>query len=137
MTKQSNPMPTGQRRVGHASCRVRQCTALPERMRAKTREIVDVETPYAEQGKGYATTLLHRVCREADDAGLVLVLSPQPYGDNINLSKDQLIDWYERSFGFAIIQHTPMMLMARMPGATPRLLTLNPVTEALQKEKTQ
>jgi hypothetical protein len=77
------------------------------------------------------------VCREADAAGLVLVLSPQPFGDNINLSKEQLTDWYERSFGFAIIQHEPMVLMARMPGATPRLLTLNPVTEALQKEKTQ
>jgi hypothetical protein len=137
MTKQSNPMPTGERRVGPARLRVRQCTALPERMRAKTREIVDVETPFAEHGKGYATTLLHKVCREADAAGLVLVLSPQPYGDNIDLSKDQLIDWYERSFGFAIIQHQPMMLMARMPGATPRLLSLNPVTEALQKEKTQ
>ncbi len=137
MTKQSNPMPTGERRVGYATCRVRQCTALPERMRAKTREIVDVETPFAEQGKGYATTLLHKVCREADAAGLVLVLTPQPYGDNINLSKDQLIGWYARNFGFAIIQHDPMMLMARMPGATPRLLTLNPVTEALQKEKTQ
>jgi hypothetical protein len=132
-----NPMPTGERKVGPARCRVRQCTALPERMRAKTREVVDVETPFDEQGKGYATTLLHKVCREADAAGLVLVLSPQPFGDNINLSKEQLIDWYERSFGFAVIQHQPMVLMARMPGATPRLLTLNPVTEALQKEKTQ
>jgi hypothetical protein len=133
----TNPMPTGERKVGPARCRVRQCTALPERMRAKTREVVDVETPFDEQGKGYATTLLHKVCREADAAGLVLVLSPQPFGDNINLSKEQLTDWYERSFGFAIIQHEPMVLMARMPGATPRLLTLNPVTEALQKEKTQ
>jgi len=137
MINQHNPMPTGERKVGPARCRVRQCTALPERMRAKTREIVDVETPFTEQGKGYATTLLHKVCREADAAGLVLVLSPQPFGDNINLSKDQLIGWYERSFGFAVIQHQPMVLMARMPGATPRMLALNPVTEALQKEKTQ
>lgn len=133
----TNPMPTGERKVGAARCRVRQCTALPERMRAKTREVVDVETSFAEQGKGYATTLLHNVCREADAAGFVLVLSPQPYGDNINLSKQQLQDWYERGFGFAVIQHEPMTLMARMPGATPRMLTLNPVTEAIVKERTK
>ena len=137
MNKSVNPMPSGERRVGPAHLRVRQCTALPERMRAKTREIVDVETPFAEQGKGYATTLLHKVCREADAAGLVLVLSPQPFGDNINLSQAQLLDWYQRSFGFQPVQTEPMVLMARMPGATPRLLTLNPVTEAMQKEKTQ
>lgn len=137
MTNQHNPMPTGERKVGPACCRVRQCTALPERMRAKTREVVDVETPFEEQGKGYATTLLHKVCREADAANLVLVLSPQPYGDNINLSKEQLEQWYERSFGFQVLQRAPMVLMARMPGATPRMLQLNPVIEAIQKEKTQ
>lgn len=137
MTNQPNLMPTGERHVGAASLRVRQCTALPERMRPKTREIVNLETPAAEQGKGYATTLMHKVCREADAAGLVLVLNPHPWGDHVNLSQAQLIDWYERGFGFAIIQHEPMVLMARMPGATPRILTLNPVTEALQKEKTR
>lgn len=137
MTNQHNPMPTGERKVGAARCRVRQCTALPEHMRAKTREVVDVETAAAEQGKGYATTLLHKVCREADAAGLVLVLSPQPFGDNINLSKSQLEQWYERSFGFQVIQQEPMTLMARMLGSTPRMLALNPVTEALQKEKQQ
>ena len=137
MNKQSNPMPTGERRVGPATLRVRQCEALPLHLRPKTREIVNLETKFEEQGKGYATTLMHKVCREADAAGLVLVLSPQPWGDNINLSQAQLLDWYQRSFGFQPVQTEPMVLMARMPGATPRLLTLNPVTEAMQKEKTQ
>ncbi len=137
MTKQSNPMPTGERRVGPASLRVRQCVALPLHMRTNTREVVNLETDAAEQHKGYATTLMHKVCREADAAGMVLVLSPQPWGDNINLSQGQLIDWYQRSFGFQPIQTEPMVLMARMPGSTPRLLSLKPVTQALQKEKTQ
>lgn len=135
MTNQHNPMPTGERKVGPARCRVRQCTALPERMRPKTREVVDVEVPFEEQGKDYATTLLHKVCREADAANLVLVLSPQPFGDNINLSKEQLEQWYEHSFGFQVIQRAPMVLMARMAHGTPRMLQLNPVTEALVKEK--
>lgn len=137
MTNQRNPMPTGERRVGAAVLRVRQCEALPVHMRPKTREIVNLETKFEEQGKGYATTLMYKVCREADAVGLVLVLSPQPWGDNINLSQAQLIEWYQLRFGFQLVQTKPMVLMARMPGATPRLLTLNPVIEALQKEKTQ
>lgn len=127
-------METKDHRVGAATCRVRQTNALPERMRARTRELCCLEVPAAEQGKGYATTLLHKVCRDADAAGIVLVLWPHPFGDNIAMSRDQLEAWYGRAFGFQRIQHDPV-LMARMPGATPRMLTLNPVVEALVKER--
>lgn len=132
----NNPMPTGERTVGPAKLRVRQSNTLPQKIRANVREITDVEVPFAEQGKGYATTLMHKVCREADQHGLTLMLWPNPFGDNINLSRGQLIDWYARSFGFQVIQTEPV-LMARMPGSTPRMLTLNPVTEALVKERQQ
>lgn len=127
-------MKTGNRSVGPAKLRVRQCPALPPTLQKTTRELVDVETLFAEQGKGYMTTLIHKVCREADAAGLVLVLTPQPYGDNINLSKQQLEDWYARSFGFHVIQREPMTLMARMVNGTPQALQLTPITEALYKE---
>ncbi len=128
-------MKTGDRSVGPAHCRVRQTNAVPERMRGRVREVSGVEVPVNEQNKGYATTLMHKVCREADAANIVLVLWPQPFGDNISLSKQQLIGWYRERFGFQCIQPEPY-LMARMPGATPRLLSLNPVTEALQRSKT-
>lgn len=127
-------MKTGDRSVGPAKLRVRQCPALPPALQKATRELVNVETPFAEQGKGYMTTLIHKVCREADAANLVLVLTPQPYGDNINLSKQQLEEWYARSFGFHVIQREPMTLMARMVNGTPQALQLTPVTEALYKE---
>lgn len=127
-------MKTGPRSVGAASLRIRQCPALPPALQKTTREVVNVETPSAEQGKGYMTTLIHKVCREADAAGLVLVLTPQPYGDNINLSKQQLEEWYERSFGFHVIQREPMTLMARMVNGTPKMMELTPITEALYKE---
>lgn len=127
-------MKTGDRSVGPAKLRVRQCPALPPALQKTTRELVNVETTFAEQGKGYMTTLIHKVCREADAAGLVLVLTPQPYGDNINLSKQQLEDWYARSFGFCVIQTKPMTLMARMINGTPKLMELTPITEALYKE---
>ena len=130
-------MNTGPRSVGAATLRIRQCPALPPAMQKTTREIVNVETKFEEQGKGYATTLMHKVCREADAAGLVLVLTPQPWGDNINLSKQQLEDWYARSFGFHVIQTEPITLMARMLDGTPRVLRLNPITEAIHKEHTK
>ena len=64
----------------------------------------------------------------------MLVLWPQPYGDDIAMSRDQLQAWYEREFGFAVVQPEPLM-MARQPGGTPRLLRLNPVIEAMAKEQ--
>lgn len=127
-------METKDHRVGPASCRIRQTNAVPERMRGRIREVCCVEVPAAEQNKGYATTLLHKVCREADEHNVVLVIWPHPFGDNISLSKGQLIDWYRERFGFQCIQPEPY-LMARMPGATPRILSLNPISEAVYKEK--
>ena len=121
--------------VGAAKLRIRQCSALPAHLQRTTREIVNVETPFAEQGKGYATTLIHKVCREADAAGITLILVPQPYGDNINLSKQQLMEWYERSFGFHVIQEHPVTMMARMVNGTPKALELKPINAALFKER--
>lgn len=127
-------METGDRKVGAASCRVRQTNAVPVRMQGRVREITKLEVLASEQNKGYGTSLMHKVCREADEANMVLVLWPMPFGDNISLSKGQLAGWYEARFGFQAIQPEPL-LMARMPGATPRILNLNPVTEAIQRSK--
>lgn len=127
-------MKTGERRVGPASLRVRQCNALPPHLREATREIVNLETLFDKQGQGYATTLMHKVCREADAAGLTLVLTPQPYGDNINLSAQQLEEWYQREFGFYAVQRDPMVFMARLVNGTPKPMALKPVAEALYKD---
>lgn len=116
------PMKNGQRTHNAASLIVDDCRALPVKMRPVTREIHHVYTPAAHQGQGDATELLHSVCAEADDAGITLVLWPQPYGDDIALSRQQLIDWYSKRFGFVQIQPDPP-LMARMPGSTPHYLT--------------
>lgn len=129
-------MKTGQRSVGPAHLRVRQCSALPEHLRAKTREIVSLEVPASKQNQGYATTLMHKVCREADAANITLVLWPQMFGDNIAMSNGQLIGWYSRSFGFWPIQQDPV-LMARLPHSTPKILELKPLDAALLKEKHQ
>lgn len=124
-------METRDHKVGAATCRVRRTNAVPAQMRDGIREVAALEVPVGEQGKGYATTLMHKVCREADAAGIVLVLWPQPFGDHISMTRDELVDWYGRAFGFQLIQEEPVQLMARMPGATPRLLALNPTMKAI------
>lgn len=122
-------METGDRKNGPASCRVRRSSAFPAHMQEAIREVAKLHTPAEHQGKGFATSLMHSVCREADAAGVILVLWPQPWGDDVALSQQQLADWYGREFGFQAIQPEPL-LMARQPGATPRFLELKPGARA-------
>ena len=122
-------MKTGTRSIGPASLRVRRSNALPHDMQASTREIANLEVPAGQQRQGYGTTLMHKVCREADAAGIVLILWPAPYGD-AGMNLEQLGTWYADEFGFSAIQTEPM-LMARLPDGTPRKLRLSPVVEAV------
>lgn len=134
MSKVKIPMQTGFRRVGAASCQVRECVALPGHMRQQTREIVAVRTAPEHRMRGYATTLIHQLCREADSVGMILILFPQPYvmdDGEMGMGDQSLIHWYQDCFGFQPIQTDPVLL-ARMPGATPRMsLKLQPVTAAV------
>jgi hypothetical protein len=82
------------------------------------REVIELEVPSDQQRKGYGTTLMHAVCREADGARFVLMLAPQPFGDHIAMSRADLAMWYRMEFGFQVIQEEPL-LMARAPGTTP------------------
>lgn len=113
-----------------ASAIVDECRALPKRMRPFTREVRKLQTARERQGKGDATELMRRICFDADDAQRVLVLWPKPFGD-IALSQRQLIEWYARSFGFIVIQHSPVAMMARNPGTWPEPKLL-PVASAVQ-----
>lgn len=116
------------------SVRVKQCEGVPLHMRAHSREVTSLLTPEKERGKGYATTLMHKVCRDADTTGTVLILSPRSFSDG-GLSDSYLESWYASSFGFQVIQKEPETIMARMPGATPRVLQLKPLAQALQGAK--
>ena len=123
-------MEPGWRRHGGARLRIRQSNALPAELRGATREIHSLETAPAARGQHHATLLLRKVCDAADRAGITLVLWPQPWGDNPSMTRDQLIEWYERRFGFLVVQVEPV-LMARMVGAEPKVLKLNPTMEAV------
>lgn len=125
-------MNPGQRTLGDATLTIGVCRALPNEMRAQTRELSALFVPIESRKAGHATELMHDVCSEADEAGITLVLFVNPF-DEPDLSRAQIADWYTRRFGFVPIQADPM-LMARMPGSTPRYLTgiAKAVAEAVQ-----
>ena len=104
---------------------------MPAHMRAGVREVVNLQCKPELRKRGYATTLMHLVCRQADEFEKVLLLYPKAFADGEVMADTQLMDWYCRSFGFAPIQKDPVLL-ARMVGATPKMsLQLNPTVEAL------
>lgn len=121
-------MDTRDYNVGPATCRVRRSLAFPAHLRDGIRELAKLQVPATERGKGYATSLVHKVCREADKAGVVLVLWPQPFGDG-EMTQEQLVAWYGREFGFQVIQPEPV-LMARPLNSTPRVLAPKPSAAA-------
>lgn len=136
MAKQIANMIPGFRRSGASRCQIRAAEILPMHMRSGARMVTDVFTEPGQTGKGYASTLMHRICQEADLANMLLVLEPKPY-EHASLSQEDLEVWYAVRFGFQMIQLDPM-IMARMPGATPKIgLRLTPVTQAVIERVSQ
>jgi len=86
---------------------------LPEEYQKGIREIVGLQS--SNPRKGHATTLMWDVVSEADRAGMVLMLMPEPF--DAGMDKDKLTKWYQR-FGFQEVQQQPVVLMARQ--AQPR-----------------
>lgn len=130
---QKLPMVPGFRRLGGASCFIRICEALPEHMRAGTREVFRLGTAPSHRKKGYATTLMHSVCREADSVNMALVLMAQPFGQETGeiMDYEALTLWYEAEFGFQMVQKD-IGLMVRAPGASPKIrMRLDPVTKTI------
>lgn len=109
-------------RVGHASCEVKMAQGLPDTFRSRTREVLALETAFEHRGKGYGTTVMHAVCRDADAANTILILTVKPFGNLNGAMNTKLLEqWYASKFGFQRLDETPQgILMARPPGSTPR-----------------
>lgn len=88
-------MQPGPRHYRSAMLRIAICEALPDHMRDGTREILSLSC--ANPRKGYATHLMAEVCREADEAGIVLIVQPGQFEEG--MTTEQLEKWYTR-FGF-------------------------------------
>lgn len=101
-------------------------------MRERTREVLSVFTPPAKRSEGHASDLMKKVCDEADRHSITLVLFVDPFEpsggvENHEAKHEMLVDWYSNYFGFTVIQKAPAVMMARMPGSTPRILSLTEV----------
>ena len=92
----------GERKYGTASLHLSVSRALPKSMRQSVRELTSLYTPMDDRRKGLASLLMKKVCNEADNKHMVLLLTPD----------DGLSDFYKQ-FGFTTIQHYPKQLMAR------------------------
>ena len=88
-------MQPGPRHYRSAMLRIALCEALPEDMRDGTREILSLQC--SNPRKGYGRRLMVEVCREADEAGMVLIVQPGQFDEG--MTTEQLTRWYE-SFGF-------------------------------------
>jgi predicted GNAT family acetyltransferase len=112
-------MKPGTRSQGTSTLRLSFNTSVPAHLRGGLLEVSHVHTPAADRGNGQASLLLQKVCAEADRARKVLLVLPKPYDDG-PLDQAALIEWYS-AFGFDLIQTQPVALMARPPGAAPRV----------------
>jgi GNAT superfamily N-acetyltransferase len=109
-------MKPGRRELGVASVMVSISDAVPEHMRARTREVSHLHVPAEYRRKHLATALMNLVCQEADANSITLLLIAQPYDEGPD--EDQLIDWYAK-FGFQMLQDsvkgTIMVRKVRVP----------------------
>jgi len=122
-------METGVRHHENASCKIAICTAVPNQLRAKCRELVSLDVPENLRRTGMATALMKKIMKEADDCNMLLILFPEPFGEGIQMNKEQLITFYE-GFGFQSIQAKPKVMMARMPHANPGVFKVNEIAFA-------
>lgn len=128
-------MKNGIRKFGGAQLLIREAEFLPPHMRSRTRELHKLEVPLPDNRRqGFATELMFLTCTEADQFGITLVLECEAFGPHPCLETQPLAQWYCTKFGFMPIQSKPLLL-ARMPGSTPRALSLNPITAATQLMK--
>lgn len=102
-------MKTGKRTNGAASCELRYSMLIDPANRGKVRELVGMRTEAGQRSKGQASALLKDVCKEADAAGVALLVTVKPFGKS-KMDKQALALWYSRN-GFEAIQTEPLVMV--------------------------
>lgn len=100
-------MKTGTIALGNASIHINYSQVIPPNQRGKARELTEFHVPEAHRGKGEGSALLQDVCDQADNEGLLLL---------ITADTPRLAEYYQR-FGFVIIQQENVIMLARSPKA--------------------
>lgn len=100
--------------LGPASLRLSYSALVPPNLRGNALEITELLTQTNERGQNHANSLMQDVCEQADQAGKLLLLMPERYGQD-GLTTEQLSDWYQRRHGFVVLQLSPKIILVRMP----------------------
>lgn len=108
-------MKPGTVELGPASLHLGHCSIVPPNMRGHALEITDLLTAVNERGQNHANSLMQDVCQQADNAGKLLIVMPERYGQGDGLTTEQLSDWYQRRHGFVVLQLSPKIILVRMP----------------------
>jgi len=95
-------MNLGNRVLGYATCKLVVSQAIPN---MRLIEINSLHTNEHHRRKGWATKLINKICDEADEVGVGLLLMPDTA---------ELQTWYT-TLGFQTLQEKPVILMARPP----------------------
>lgn len=101
--------------LGPASLHLSYSALVPPNLRGNALEITELLTAVNERGQNHANSLMQDVCEQADQAGKLLLLMPETYGQDGGLTTEQLSDWYQRRHGFVVLQLSPKTILVRMP----------------------
>ena len=94
-----------------ASCKLAYSQAIPSNMRGGILELLSLQVPKEDRGKGYARALLTNICLLADKNRVTLITMPEPFGE-LGLTLSELVKFYEKA-GFFFLLDRPKLLMAR------------------------
>jgi hypothetical protein len=100
--------------LGPTSLRLSYSALVPPNLRGNALEISDLLTIPNERGHNHANSLMQDVCQQADQAGKLLLIMPERYGQD-GPTTEELSDWYQRRHGFVVLQLSPKIILVRMP----------------------
>ena len=100
--------------LGAASLDLSYSGIVPMADRDRVLEISNLFTLRTERRNNAAHSLMQDVCEQADQANKLLLLMPEAF-DSGGLTTAQLVDWYTDKFGFTYLQHSPKVILIRLP----------------------
>lgn len=100
--------------LGDASLDLSYSGIVPIAERGRVLEVSNLVTLPGKRGNGQAGALLQEVCDQADQDAKLLLLMPEAF-DQGGPTTGQLIAWYTGKFGFVHLQHSPKVILIRLP----------------------
>jgi hypothetical protein len=114
ITPEANPLKPGRIALGGASLDLSYSGIVPMADRDRVLEISNLFTLRTERRNNAAHSLMQDVCEQADQANKLLLLMPEAF-DHGGPTTAQLVDWYTGKFGFTYLQHSPKVILIRLP----------------------